>query len=137
GGRGTRPAPAGGAGDGEGGGNRAGCRLGGAGRDFAASGDSPRAPPANQVCRQRRELVDLIFGPAIHDRDIFTFDVAGFFQALAKCTQAFREPVGRYGAEEPYHRHGPLLCTYRERPRDRRAAEERDELTASHCSMPP
>src|SRR5262249_1174304 len=30
------------------------------------------------------------------------------------------------------HRHGLLLCAHRKRPRDRRAAEQRDEIAALH-----
>jgi hypothetical protein len=42
--------------------------------------------------------------------------MAGVLEALAKCAQAFREPVGRYATEEPDHRHRPLLRARRERP---------------------
>jgi hypothetical protein len=35
------------------------------------------------------------------------------------------------------HRHRRLLRARRERPRDRRAADQRDEVAPFHCSMPP
>jgi len=38
----------------------------------------------------------------------------------------------RWAAEEPDHRHRWLLRTRRERPRERRCAEQRDELAALH-----
>ena len=40
--------------------------------------------PANQIGRQRRQPVDLILGPAVFDRDVLAFDIAGVLQALAK-----------------------------------------------------
>jgi hypothetical protein len=37
----------------------------------------------------------LIFGPAVLDRDVFTFDEARFFQAQAQSTQAVLGNIGR------------------------------------------
>ena len=37
--------------------------------------------------RQRRQLIYLIIGPAIFQRYVLTLDIAGLFQALAKCAQ--------------------------------------------------
>ena len=88
--------------------------------------------PANQIGRQRRQSIELIVGPAILDRHVLALDKAGLLQALAECAQAIRERVGRCGVEEPDHRHRRLLRARRERPRRRRAAEQRDELAAFH-----
>src|SRR5215467_14148969 len=46
-----------------------------------------------------------------------------------------RPQVGRLVAKEPNHRHRRLLRLRRERPRRRRAAEQRDELTPFHYSI--
>ena len=43
----------------------------------------------------------------------------------------------RPAMKKPDYRHCPLLRLRRERPRGRRAAEQRDELAAFHCPMPP
>ena len=42
---------------------------------------------ANQFGRQRRQSIGLIFGPAVFDRHVLALDIAGVFQALAKCAQ--------------------------------------------------
>ena len=55
---------------------------------------------------------------------------AAILQALAKCAQTVRHPVGRSGVKKPDYRHRRLLRACRERPRRRRAAKQRDELTA-------
>src|SRR5262249_33485632 len=47
------------------------------------------------------------------------------------------ERIVRVGAEESYHRHRRLLRARRERQADGRATEQRYELAASHCPMPP
>jgi hypothetical protein len=54
-----------------------------------------------------------------------TLDEAGFLQALAKCAQTLGRPVSRCGVEEPNNWHRPPLRPRRERPRGRRAAEQR------------
>jgi hypothetical protein len=67
------------------------------------------------------------------DPDVLALDEAYFLQALAE-----RSPlVARYvpTAEKPHHRHRRLLRARRERPRERRAAEQRDELAPSHHSI--
>src|SRR5262249_23980048 len=38
-------------------------------------------------------------------------------------------------AEKPDHWHRRLLCARRKRPGDNRAADQRDELTPSHCAQ--
>src|SRR5258707_7726371 len=46
--------------------------------------------------------------------------------------QTFRDRIRRHVIEMPDHRHRGLLRARRERPRDRRAAEQGDELAALH-----
>ena len=89
-------------------------------------------PSANEVSRQLRQPIELILRPAVFDRDVLALDIAGVFEALAKCAQTLRKRVGRRGVEEPDHRHRRLLRPRRERPRCRRAAEQRDELAPLH-----
>src|SRR5262245_21592177 len=88
--------------------------------------------PANELRSQFRHPIELIFRPAVDDRGVVAFHVAGFCEGLAKSAQTLRNGVRRGDAEEPNHRHGRLLRVRRERPRRCRAAEERDELAAPH-----
>jgi hypothetical protein len=53
--------------------------------------------PANQFNRYRWKAIDLTVGPAVFDRQILAFDIAGIPQALAKSTQAARVPIRRVG----------------------------------------
>src|SRR5499427_2306758 len=72
--------------------------------------------------------------PPILDRHILALDVPGFTKALAECGQ--KAGISRPRAvEESYHRHRRLLCARRERPRGRRAAEQRDEPAARAHSI--
>ena len=48
-------------------------------------------PSANQFGRQRRQPIELILGPAVFDRDVLALDIAGVFEALAKCAQTVRD----------------------------------------------
>src|SRR5262249_50103736 len=72
--------------------------------------------------------IDLILGPAVFDRHGLAFDMAGVLEALPKCSQTVRQPVRRSAVKESNHRHHWLLRARRDRPRSRRAAEQRDEL---------
>ena len=42
---------------------------------------------ANQIGRQRRQPIKSILCPAVFDRNVLTFDIAGFIQASAECRQ--------------------------------------------------
>src|SRR6516162_1069056 len=72
------------------------------------------------------------FPPTVFDREIVALAKTGLFQTFAKCAQAIRESVRRYRGEKSDHRHRPLLRARRERPRRRRAAEQRDEFATLH-----
>jgi hypothetical protein len=86
--------------------------------------------PAHQIGRQLRQAIDLL-GPAVVDRHVLALDVAGFFEALAKGTQALGNRLVRSDFEKADHRQCRLLCARRERPR-RHAAEQHDEVAPSH-----
>src|SRR6516164_11103033 len=111
------------------------CRLGCECRSGTSGRNDYRYLPANQFGRQLRQPVVLLICPAIFDRHVLALDIAGVLEALAECAHTVRKRVRRCTAEEPDHRHGRLLCTRRERPRCRRAAEQRDEVTAFHHSI--
>ena len=104
---------------------------------FAAStlGVLPRKdhgdPAANQFGRQRRQPTDLTLRPSVLDGHVLALDVADLIEALPKCSSNRCSLTGRPEVEEPDHRHRRLLRPRRERPRRRRAAEQRDELAAS------
>ena len=53
-----------------------------------------RDPPARENAAGSQPI-DLIFGPAVFDRDVLALDQAALFQALAIGAQAFAEPVRR------------------------------------------
>ena len=53
-----------------------------------------RDPPARENAAGPQPI-DLIFGPAVFDRDVLALDQAALFQALAIGAQAFAEPVRR------------------------------------------
>ena len=54
------------------------------------------------------------------------------FRPLRNAATRCAAVAGRRAAEEPDHRHRRLLRARRERPRGRRAAEQRDELAPLH-----
>src|SRR5215471_4202864 len=87
---------------------------------------------AYQIGCEVGQSVVLVLRPAILDRHILTLDVAGFTNALPECGQIACTISKRRAAEEPDHWHRSLLRPRRERPRRRRAAQQRDELAAFH-----
>src|SRR5262249_36446935 len=74
----------------------------------------------------------LIFRRAVFDHDIPAFDEACFLEALAECNHEVRGVSERGVTEETNKRHCRLLRARHERPRRRRAAEQRDELAPLH-----
>src|SRR6266508_3864943 len=89
------------------------------------------APVSAMLCTKRGERlrvrwqsIELIFGPAVLDRHVLTLDITGVLEALAKRAQTVRQRVKRPAVEEPDHRHPRLLRARRERPRNRRTAEQ-------------
>src|SRR5262249_32288608 len=65
------------------------------------------------------------------DRHVLAFDVAGFVQAAMERGQKRRIGVTRPAIEVAYHWHRWLLRAPGQRPRGRRAAEQRDERRAA------
>src|SRR5262249_56688142 len=61
-------------------------------------------------------------------------DVTGLSKALPERGHKVGPLGGGGGIEDSDHRHRRLLRARRERPRDRRAAEQRDELAALHST---
>src|SRR5215472_15426885 len=86
----------------------------------------------NQIGCHRSEPIILKFGPAILNGDVLRFNIARFAQSLTEGGQREGVGFGRSGCEIPDHRHRRLLRARCERPRSRRAAEQRDELAAPH-----
>jgi hypothetical protein len=113
--------------------DRRGRRLSGERRRRAPGcGDHGDAAP-NQFGRKHRQLLQLIIGPPVFDRNVLALDVAGVSEALAKCAHWFRISLGRLRVEEPDHRHRRLLRARCER-RCSRAPEQSDELAPLQLS---
>src|SRR2546430_2329836 len=91
---------------------------------------------ASQIGGECRQSINLIFCPAIFERNISTFGIAGLVQTLPERGQPDNFiGILRPAAEPPDHRHHQLLCARRERPRDRRATEQRDEIASSYVPL--
>src|SRR5262245_1255279 len=115
--------------------NFCGRRLGG-NRGSRSRCDDHVDLPANQISRERRQLIIFTLGPAVLDSHVAALDVAHFTQTVAERGNERRERHGRCGVEEPDHLHR-LLRACRNRPRGRRTAEQCDELAAFHCPVTP
>jgi hypothetical protein len=68
---------------------------------------------------------------------MLALDESGLLQPLSQRGDRLRKADFRRAPEKTDHRHRRLLRARRERPRYRRAAEERDEIAAFHCPVPP
>jgi hypothetical protein len=93
-----------------------------------------------QFRRVPRVLLKLAFAPAVIDLQIASNIPAQFAEALQERGVAglrlnFVRRLGAEHADAPHLR--ALLPMCRERPRSRRAAEQRDELAPFHCAVPP
>src|SRR5262249_47029333 len=86
----------------------------------------------NQIGCQCRQSIAVPFRPAVFDRHVAALDIAGFRQALAKRGQELGILTRRPGVEKPKPGHPRLLRAGCARPRDRRAAEQCDELAPLH-----
>jgi len=85
-----------------------------------------------RLASPRQQPDVLTFGPAVIDRHVATFDIAGFAQAFLERVHLVRPMVRRFASKKPNQRHRRLLRTRRERTCHRRTAEQRDELSALH-----
>jgi hypothetical protein len=109
-------------------------RRGGLGCERCGGADSDKDgnPARDQVGGERWQSIVLAFSPAELDCNVLTFDVTAFGQTVPERGHKTRERRGRSAVQIPHHRHRRLLRPRRERPCRRRAAEQRDELAASH-----
>src|SRR5262245_7534983 len=89
---------------------------------------------ADEIIGECGQSIVLAIGPAVLDRRILALDIAGFAQAPTESGYAGGECYSRSAVEETNHWHRRLLRARRERPRGRRAAEQRYELAALHLS---
>jgi hypothetical protein len=64
---------------------------------------------------------------------MFALDVSSFPQSLAEGSNVVRISLRPCAIEESDHWHNRLLRERRERPQDRCAPEERDEIASLHC----
>src|SRR5262249_2031151 len=87
---------------------------------------------ANQICRQRWELIIVTQRPAKIDLHILPIEIAEFAQPALERNHVSGGIFWRPAAEKSDHLHRQLLCARRERPRNHRAAEQRDELALVH-----
>src|SRR6516165_3957527 len=94
--------------------------------------DDDGHPPADQIGRQFRQPSGFVLSPAILDRQAPTLDITGFAQSYAESRNEIGTCLWRRGIEKTDYRQCRLLRARRERPRDRRAADKRDELAARH-----
>src|SRR6516162_6945833 len=84
--------------------------------------------------------MELMFRRAVFDHDVLALDKASFLQALTEGGHEVHSVSERGVPQEPDHRHLRLLRARRERPCNRRATEQRDELApfdAEHGGVPP
>ena len=87
--------------------------------------------PAHQLGRQcRQPSSSSSLGPAIFDRDVPALDIAHFAQSLTECRHEHLRWPSAIPSRKPITGTCRLLRARRERPRRRRAAEQRDELAA-------
>src|SRR5262245_35100436 len=91
---------------------------------------------AHEFCRQCGKPIIVTLRPAVVDRDVLAFDVAGFLQTLAECANEVRIRSGRSAMKITDHWNNQLLRARRERPR-RRTAEQSDEVAAFHSRSLP
>jgi hypothetical protein len=110
--------------------NSRGCRLGGANRWSASSGDYYGNLSINQIGRQRWKPIVLTIRIAVFNRHVPAFGITSFAQPFPESCEEVCELRGRRPVEIPDHRHRGLLRARRQRPR--RRAEQRDELASFH-----
>ena len=105
--------------------NRVGCFLGGGYRRAIRKNYCDAT--AYQFSRKCWQPLVLIVRPAVFDCDIATLDIAGLVKALFERVRHRRVPLGRRAIKKSNDGQA-CLRPRRQRPRCRRAAEQRDEL---------
>src|SRR5262249_15591648 len=115
---------------------RLGCQY----RRITALRHNERHMAAHEFCRQRGKPIVVTLRPAVFDRDVLAFDVAGFLQTLAECGNEVRIRSRRSAVEITDHWNNRLLRVRRERPRSHRAAERGYQFPPSdsdrHVALP-
>ena len=117
-------------------GNRAGRSLGRERRCRAARCGDDSHLALDKLGHQCRHTIELILSPTIFDYNIAAIDETGFAEALTECRGHMDARIRGAVMEKSDHGHRRLLRARRERPRGRRAAEQRDELAARSVSWP-
>jgi hypothetical protein len=100
---------------------------------WAADCRDERHSTTNQIGGECRQTINPIICATIFDRNVLTFDKAGFLQALPEG----RQPANiiyfpRRAAEKPDDWHRGLLGARHERPGRRRTREAGDEIASPH-----
>src|SRR5262249_47516788 len=89
-------------------------------------------PLRNKFCRKHRQTIYFAVGIADIEEDVTTLDIP---KRLHVGPQRLREGSAGFARKDEWNaenRNRRLLCPRRERPRRRRAAEQRDEVAALH-----
>src|SRR5262249_42201520 len=87
---------------------------------------------AHEFCRQCGKPIIATLCPAVFNREVLAFDVAGFLQTLPECGNEVRIRSGRSAVKITDHRRR-LLRACGERPhRNCRSADKRNEFPSSH-----
>src|SRR5262245_24163546 len=97
----------------------------------AAGCYNDRHPTTDQIVGERRQPVILPPCPAILDGYVLAFNKSGFIEPTVETGDKVRKLGRCLTIKKSNHRHRRLLRARHERPRDRRAADERDELAPS------
>src|SRR5262249_55543203 len=89
----------------------------------------------DEIGRQWPQSIVLAVRPAIFDRHVAAFDIAGFAQTLVERAHPARPPTGRGADKNPAHGRGRWRGARGEGPQNRRTAEQRYELAPPHHSI--
>jgi len=93
----------------------------------------------DEIGHECRQAIVLTLQPVVLDRHVLAFDDAGFVEAIAESDHVARGGFGRTAAKESDHRQRRLLRIRAERPRNRRAADNGNELPSADvdCHVTP
>jgi hypothetical protein len=112
--------------------DRCGRSFGRLGSKVAAGRGDNGHSAADEVGHERRQAIELALQPMVLHRHVLALDVAGVGEAFAKCGKALGSHLARSSVDEADDRNCRLLRTRRERPRERCAAEQDDEIAPSY-----
>jgi hypothetical protein len=110
--------------------NGAGHSLHGAERGRAIGNDHIRFK-SGELSRERCEPFVVAIRPADLDPNVLPFHIAEFAESATENI----DPLvidGSHRSEKTDERHRPLLCACQQRPRDRRAGGQLDEVSPLH-----